>query len=274
MYMNCAVVDVVPKGSNDNDDKDKKRQLVIPEPDIEKRDTQHANAAAQKALSSYPGLFVANLKSINDCVTKETQDVIFDTPGKSVQFADGQKSSAKPSFGKGKCTGKGSKSAGSSSPNSSSPPPSSPDGDNGQWQPSEPSKLSDGTNCNDGQYHPACYGGPDAQKAITADSTPTAKSTSLTPAQATAALNEQGQQQVSDVSRNSTATSTPSVQRARKRHIDHARPRVAGSREENVHGAVNERVAQARSRKLHPSRSKSNRDCRAWRTRWRFWSSL
>jgi hypothetical protein len=199
MYMNCAVVDVVPKGSNDNDDKDKKRQLVIPEPDIEKRDTQHANAAAQKALSSYPGLFVANLKSINDCVTKETQDVIFDTPGKSVQFADGQKSSAKPSFGKGKCTGKGSKSAGSSSPNSSSPPPSSPGGDNGQWQPSEPSKLSDGTNCNDGQYHPACYGGPDAQKAITADSTPTAKSTSLTPAQATAALNEQGQQQVSDV---------------------------------------------------------------------------
>jgi hypothetical protein len=199
MYMNCAVVKVVPKGYKDDGDKDKRGEPELSTLGIEKRDTQHANAAAQKALAPYPGLFVANLEGINDCVTKETQDVIFDTPGKSVQYADGQKSSAKASFDKGKCTGKGSKSAGSSSPDSSSPPPSSPGGDNGQWQPSSSSKQSDGTNCNDGQYHPACFGGADAQKVMTADSKPTAESKSSTPAQVKSAPKEQGQQQVTDV---------------------------------------------------------------------------
>lgn len=187
MYMNCAVVDVVPKGYHS---KIKRDELELPELDIAKRDTQHANAVAQTALSAYPGLFVANLKGINNCVTKETQDVVFDAPGITVQFADGQSKSNKPSFGKGVCTGKGSKSAVSSSPNSSSPPPSSPGGNS----PSQQSSPSGTVNCNDGQYHPSCYGGADAQTALSASS-----STPSTPAQVKPAPQAQSQQQVQDI---------------------------------------------------------------------------
>jgi hypothetical protein len=99
MYMNCAVVDVVPKGSL--------RGGTTQPPTVNTRDATRANAAAQAALSSYPPLFVANLKSVKDCITKETMDVVFDDPGKTVAFAHGENASAKPSFGSGQCTGRG-----------------------------------------------------------------------------------------------------------------------------------------------------------------------
>ncbi|KAF2829651.1 hypothetical protein CC86DRAFT_435488, partial [Ophiobolus disseminans] len=67
MYQSCAVVDI-----------------------ISTRDVAEANAAAQTALSSYPELFVANLAGVNDCVTKETVDVILDSPGADVDFAGGE----------------------------------------------------------------------------------------------------------------------------------------------------------------------------------------
>lgn len=167
MYMNCAVVNIVPKGSKHS--RDAQPEALSP------RDTAIANAAAQSALSSYPSLFVANLAGVNDCVTKETQDVMFDNPGNNVQYADGKSGGAKPSFGKGQCTGRGSKNAGSSSPSSSSPPPSSPgkskQGDDGQWKdPSSSQSSSKCANANDGQWHPECYGGADSQKAISGSS--------------------------------------------------------------------------------------------------------
>ncbi|KAF2741100.1 putative endoglucanase, partial [Polyplosphaeria fusca] len=55
MYMNCAVVNI--KG---------------------------ARLDAQAALSRLPDLYVANLKGVNDCTTKETVDVIFGNPGKDL----------------------------------------------------------------------------------------------------------------------------------------------------------------------------------------------
>lgn len=176
MYMNCAPVEIVPK---DNDKRDDLSEHV------EMRDVQKTNAAAQASLSSYPPLFVANLKSVNDCVTKETQDVVFDTPGKSVDFADGINRSGKPSFGTSQCTGKGGKNAGSSPPSSSQ----------GQWQPSAPSNSGSSSNCNDGQYHQECHGGPSSQKAISGS----AASASAKPAQQAQAQQSNNQQQVQDV---------------------------------------------------------------------------
>ncbi|KAH7090777.1 hypothetical protein FB567DRAFT_299670 [Paraphoma chrysanthemicola] len=162
MYMNCAVVDIVPKGAS-------KRDLEVRSEPLDARDVAMVNAAAQRALASYPPLFVANLASVNDCITKETYDVVFDDPGQSIAFADGQSRSAKPSFRKGECTGSGIKSAGSSS-SSSSPPPSSQGsslgGNTGQWQgPSSSSKKCD---LSDGQYHPECTGGSNNQQTVTA----------------------------------------------------------------------------------------------------------
>jgi hypothetical protein len=170
MYMNCAPVNIVPKGSHD------KRKREIEWETLEARDVQKVNTAAQSALSSYPSLFVANLKSINDCVTKETQDVIFDAPGNDVAFADGKSRSVAASFGDGKCTGKGGDSAGSSSSSSSSSPPP-PSGNNGQWNSGSPSQPSSSqsslpsscANVGDGQWHPECYSG---QKASSDTSTP------------------------------------------------------------------------------------------------------
>lgn len=177
--MNCAPVNIVPKGSKHS--RDAQPETLSP------RDTAIINAAAQSALSSYPQLFVANLASVNDCVTKETQDVIFDNPGNTVQYADGKSGSAKPSFGKGQCTGRGNKNAGSSSPSSSSPPPSSPGGsspgDDGQWKDSS-SKQSSSKCPNDGLYRPECYGGGDTQKAISgSSSSPATKAKAIKQAQ-------------------------------------------------------------------------------------------
>tara|TARA_R110002003_G_scaffold191_19_gene14855 strand:+ start:20143 stop:22185 length:2043 start_codon:yes stop_codon:yes gene_type:complete len=162
MYMNCAVVDIVPKGAS-------KRDIEhVHSTKLDARDVARTNAAAQRALASYPPLFVANLASINDCVTKETFDVVFDNPGRRVAFADGESGSAKPSFRKGLCTGRGSKSAGSSS--SSSSPPSSPQGqnsggNNGQWQDS--SSPSSKCDLGDGKWHPECSGNSNNQNAVT-----------------------------------------------------------------------------------------------------------
>jgi hypothetical protein len=137
MYMNCAVVDITNKK-------------------LGKRDSQ---AAAASALTKYPDMFVANLASINSCRTQETADVIFDSPGKQVVFDNGDNASMKPSFNKGQCTGKGSKSAGSKDTSSSN--------SGGQWTPpaqSAPQQNqgqngASGTNCNDGFWHAECYGG-------------------------------------------------------------------------------------------------------------------
>jgi hypothetical protein len=152
MYMNCAVVNITNK-------------------QMSKRDTQ---VSAAKALTKYPDLFVANLANINSCKVPETTDVIFDSPGKQVLFGNGDNASMKPSFAKGQCTSKPSKSAGSKAPASSNsgvnsnggggnngqwtPDSNSGGGNNGQWTPPKPS-TSKPANCNDGQYHPACWGG-------------------------------------------------------------------------------------------------------------------
>jgi hypothetical protein len=178
MYMNCAPVNIVPKGSHSKSKRESEWET------LEARDFQKVNTAAQSALSSYPSLFVANLKSINDCVTKETQDIIFDAPGKDVAFADGKSGSVPASFGDGKCTGKGSDSAGSSSSSSSSPPP--PSGNNGQWnggsqsQPSS-SQSSSSLSCanvGDGQWHPECYSGQKASSDTSAPAKPVSKKAS------------------------------------------------------------------------------------------------
>ncbi|KAJ4381354.1 hypothetical protein N0V86_003703 [Didymella sp. IMI 355093] len=152
MYMNCAVVNITNKK-------------------MSKRDTQ---VSAAKALTKYPDLFVANLANINSCKVPETTDVIFDSPGKQVLFGNGDNASMKPSFAKGQCTSKSSKSAGSKVPASSNsggnsnggggnngqwtPDNNSGGSNNGQWTPPKPS-TSKPDNCNDGQYHPACWGG-------------------------------------------------------------------------------------------------------------------
>lgn len=135
--MNCAVVDITNKSKG-------------------KRDSQ---ASAAQALSRYPDLFVANLANINNCKIPETTDVIFDTPGKQVSFGNGDSASMRPSFGKGQCTGKGSKSADSKDTSSNN--------SGGQWAPpvqttpqqSGGQNSGGAPNCNDGFYHATgCWG--------------------------------------------------------------------------------------------------------------------
>jgi hypothetical protein len=125
MYMNCACVEVVPKGTHS-------KRLTGPQKKLSARDVARTNVAAHSALASLPDLFVANLQAINNCVTTETTDVIFDEPGNDVAYADGKSRDTAASFSKNKCTGKGSQSAGSSS--SSSAPPSGPPPPEEQWK--------------------------------------------------------------------------------------------------------------------------------------------
>jgi hypothetical protein len=164
MYMNCAVVDIVGASSNN------------------KRDT-NAATAAQASLSSLPDLFVANLASINTCRTTETMDPIFDNPGADVEYGDGvTASSATVNRSKSACTGQGRESAGETSPpvsNVKSSKPADPIipkegtygndggsyGDDGKWHGDSDSQntYQGGASekpkaCNDGQYHPECYG--------------------------------------------------------------------------------------------------------------------
>ncbi|KAJ4368792.1 hypothetical protein N0V83_005874 [Neocucurbitaria cava] len=117
MYMDCAVVDIVPPTRSSHSS-----HPMIPSSSntVESRGVAHANAAAQALLASYPDMFVANLKSINDCVVKETFDVVFDDPGNDVEYGDGITPSSTPSFTGDECTGKGLLTAGSVSSSSSS----------------------------------------------------------------------------------------------------------------------------------------------------------
>lgn len=138
--MNCAVVDITNKR-------------------LSKRDTQ---VSAASALSRYPELFVANLANINSCRIQEITDVIFDDPGRFVDYGNGDNASMKPSFKRGQCTGKPSKNAGSKDTSSSN----SGGGNSGQWSaPAQSSSKtsSDSNSCaakiRDGYYHPECAGG-------------------------------------------------------------------------------------------------------------------
>jgi hypothetical protein len=174
MYMNCAVVEVVPKGTHS------KRQ-TFSQKKISARDVARTNVAAQSSLASLPDLFVANLKAINNCVTVETTDVVFDAPGNDVAFADGKSSGAAASFAKDKCTGKGSQNADVSSSSSSLPPSGPPppgassSGNNEKPQPSPSSSKCDNS---DGQWHPDCPGSSSSQKAASSS-----MSTEAAPAQ-------------------------------------------------------------------------------------------
>jgi hypothetical protein len=159
MYMNCAVVDIVKRGTKTS------RQARAQQ--LATRDTAKANAVAQAALSSYPDLFVANLARINNCVAPETFDVVFDSPGRSITYGDNVSRSSKPSFGNGTCTGKGRTTAPTTAL-SVAPPPSggaSSSGDNGQWQGGGANQHQSSTSdsgsvsSNDGQWHPDLYGG-------------------------------------------------------------------------------------------------------------------
>lgn len=99
--MNCAVVDLIGSGRS-------------------KKRADASQAAAQSALGSLPDLYVANLKGVNDCVTKETADPAFDDPGADVAYGDGMKAASGASGGKNACTGVGRKSTGSTSQSLSS----------------------------------------------------------------------------------------------------------------------------------------------------------
>jgi hypothetical protein len=183
MYMNCAVIEVVPKGTHS-------KRLTAPQKKLGARDVARANVAAQSALASLPDLFVANLKAINNCVTTETTDVVFDAPGNDVAFADGKSRDAAASFAKHKCTGKGSKSAGTSSSSSSQPPsgPAPPggstSGNNGQWNKLQSSSESSKCDNSDGQWHPECDGSQKAASGSTsAEAKPAQQATQQQPVQ-------------------------------------------------------------------------------------------
>ncbi|KAF2847150.1 lytic polysaccharide monooxygenase [Plenodomus tracheiphilus IPT5] len=115
MYMNCAVVDIVPKGT-----RSQRPPTARSAPSLNGRDVTRANAAAQSLLASYPDLFVANLKNVNSCTVKETIEVVFDNPGRAVSFGNGASGSSLPSFKRGMCTGAGLSSADSSAYSSTS----------------------------------------------------------------------------------------------------------------------------------------------------------
>ena len=136
--MNCAVVDII--GTEDT----KKRNTQ----DLQFLDTSTASSA-QAALSSLPDLYVANLEGINSCRTKETVDPIFDNPGADVTYGDGVvPSSAGDDESKTLCTGQGRQSSNGSPPSSSQDPHNSDSQSGGSGK----------SKCNDGGWHPDCYG--------------------------------------------------------------------------------------------------------------------
>ncbi|KAF2446843.1 lytic polysaccharide monooxygenase, partial [Karstenula rhodostoma CBS 690.94] len=77
MYMNCAVVDLISASSFSSSARQRASTKFS------------STAVAQAALSRYPDLYVANLKGVNDCATKETVNAVFDNPGSDVVFSDG-----------------------------------------------------------------------------------------------------------------------------------------------------------------------------------------
>jgi hypothetical protein len=144
--MNCAVVDIVKRGTKTSRH-ERSQRLVT-------RDTAKVNAVAQAALSSYPDLFVANLASINKCVAPETFNVVFDDPRRAVAYGDKVCASSKPSFGRGACTGRGRPTAPTTVLSVSPPPP----GGSGSSSNSLQSSTS-ASGGNDGQWHPDLHGG-------------------------------------------------------------------------------------------------------------------
>ncbi|KAL5440757.1 hypothetical protein PMIN07_000898 [Paraphaeosphaeria minitans] len=140
MYMNCAVVDLIGASSSSSP-----RQRTS---------TKASSAAvAQAALSLYPDLYVANLKSVNDCATKETVDVVFDNPGSDVVYGDGlSASSSRIMRRKGSCSGVGRTAAGSSSSDSSSSGASA--GSAGSSDSGSTSFSSGSSAGQDGMWHP------------------------------------------------------------------------------------------------------------------------
>lgn len=80
MYMACAVVNLV--SSSDA------ASLHIAADAASTKQPSNANLA-QAALSLLPDMYVANLKGINDCITEEMTNVVFDDPGKDVVYGDG-----------------------------------------------------------------------------------------------------------------------------------------------------------------------------------------
>ncbi|KAE8846256.1 hypothetical protein HRS9139_00823 [Pyrenophora teres f. teres] len=169
MYMNCAVVNIVPRGTRTSSSK------PSPSQHLTVRDTAKVNAAAQAALASYPDLFVANLAGINNCVAPETYDVVFGDPGRAVQFGDNVGAASKPTFQRNTCTGKGHTSAGASSGSALSPPPpsssvSSTGGDDGQWHGGDSRQQQSSTASSstvtgkDRKYNPSIHGSTTGEK--------------------------------------------------------------------------------------------------------------
>jgi hypothetical protein len=108
MYMNCAAVDIVGA-----------------EPSGDGESGEEGISSAQAALAGLPDLYVANLKSINDCMTKETTDSVFDNPGDDVIYGDDVSPASASSGDQSQCIGVGRKPSddvsSSSSPSSPSP---------------------------------------------------------------------------------------------------------------------------------------------------------
>jgi hypothetical protein len=136
MYMDCAVVNIV--GAKDSD--------MSPGSDD--------NAAIARArLATLPPMYVANLKGINSCATKETTDVYFDNPGGSVIYGDGMGAGG-ATGAKGTCAGVGRKSASGPMPALPNSSPDTPSG-GGDSQAQNPGSSNSGAcNLNDGQWHP------------------------------------------------------------------------------------------------------------------------
>ncbi|KAJ4356117.1 uncharacterized protein N0V89_004145 [Didymosphaeria variabile] len=158
MYMNCAVVDLVNSASTSSS---RQRNSAS------STKSSSSAAVAQAALSRYPDLYVANLKSVNDCATKETVDVMFDKPGADVLYGDGlSASSSRIKRRNGACTGVGrttAASSGSDSSNSGLSADSSASSNAGSSSNSGDSGSSSSsggsTGGDDGMWHPEKYGG-------------------------------------------------------------------------------------------------------------------
>lgn len=155
MYMNCAVVDIKAAG-------DSKEQGAG-----EVGSAEDVGASAQAALGTHSDLYVANLKGINDCTTKETVDVCFPDPGSDVIYGDGMSESCNSHSSKDSCTWVGGKSTDDASSASSSSTSAEilPEGSDSQGSNDSVNSQKTDSNrgpstslqCSDGQWHPECY---------------------------------------------------------------------------------------------------------------------
>jgi hypothetical protein len=169
MYMNCAVVDVIGSDSyykkklkqkRDNYD-DTEYEYDYADADADAEVAEDSPMSAQAALSGLPKLYVANLKNVNSCQTRETVDPVFDDPGEDVEYGGDESSAAEAeSWNKKRmnkrstCTGTGRKASGGSAPSSSSTGASSSSWSSTSSQ-SGGSSGSSSTSGDDGQWHEA-----------------------------------------------------------------------------------------------------------------------